>query len=61
MANNTASVYSKEQADSTFALKSHSHSNYVSASSLITTIFTGSFTNRAYFTCYIPGPIQFND
>lgn len=56
-----AKLYTKEEADSSFASKSHSHSNYVSSSSLMTTVFTGAFTNRSYFTCYIPGPIQFND
>lgn len=61
MADNTANVYTKEQADSAFAPKSHTHSNYISASSLVTTIFTGSFTDRSYFTCYIPGPVQFHD
>lgn len=50
-----AQLYTKEQADSSFAPKSHSHSNYA-------TIFTGAFTNRDYFTCYIPGPpAQFTD
>lgn len=61
MANNTANVYTKEQADSAFARKSHSHSNYITANDLMTTIFSGSFTNRIYFTCYIPGSIQFDD
>ena len=61
MADNTANVYTKEQADSAFASKSHTHSNYISASNLTTTIFSGSFTNRIYFTCYIPGFIQFDD
>lgn len=61
MANNTANLYTKEEVDSSFASKSHSHSNYVSANSLMTTVFTGAFTNRNYFTCYIPGPAQFND
>lgn len=60
MADNTANVYTKEQADSAFASKSHTHSSYISASSLVTTVFTGSFTDRSYFTCYIPG-MQFHD
>ena len=61
MADNTANVYTKEQADSAFAPKSHTHSNYISASSLMTTIFSGFFANRTHFTCYIPGPILFDD
>lgn len=55
-----AKLYTKEEADSSFASKSHSHSNYVSASNLMTTIFTGFFADRSYFTCYIPS-YQFQD
>lgn len=55
-----AKLYTKEEADNSFAPKSHSHSNYVSASNLMATIFTGCFTDRSYFTCHIPS-YQFQD
>ena len=56
-----AKIYTKEQADSSFAAKSHSHSNYISANNLATTLFTGFFANKNYFTCYISGPAPFSN